>query len=86
MATRPVIDLSIGLFLGEPVTLLDLAGEFHAPPLDDIKVVVRELAPSGLNLALVFGPFAFDDIPVHGLSFHRLKAMRRERPHGQVRF
>jgi hypothetical protein len=65
VTARPIVDLPLGLLLGEAVTLLDLAGKLDTAALDDIEIVIREFAPLCLGLALVLGPLAFDDIPVH---------------------
>jgi hypothetical protein len=65
----PGRDLLLGLVLGHAITFLDLAGQLGATTLDDVEVVVGELAPLRLDLALELLPVAFDAIPVHVMSF-----------------
>src|SRR5438132_12286466 len=62
---QPSVDLALGLVLGEAVTLLQSSGQFLALALDHIEVIVGELAPFLLNLALELLPVAFDTIPIH---------------------
>jgi predicted alpha/beta-hydrolase family hydrolase len=47
------------------ITFLDLAGEFLALAFDDIEVVVCEIAPLLLRLALELLPISFHAIPIH---------------------
>jgi hypothetical protein len=65
LATVPVVDVFLGLILCVAVTLLDLTFELVALAVDDVKIVVRELAPLFLDLALDLLPVTFDAIPVH---------------------
>src|SRR5205085_12704418 len=64
---EPGIDLPLGLVPRHAVTLLQTAGEFRALALDHVHVVVGELAPFLLNLALELFPVAFDAVPIHRL-------------------
>jgi hypothetical protein len=49
---RPLVDLALHLFLGLAVALLQPAGEFGALALDHVEIVIGELAPFLLGLAL----------------------------------
>src|SRR5262249_12465850 len=62
---HPLVDLLLGLLLLVAVALLQAAGEFLALAVDDVHVVVSELAPLLTQLAFGLGPVAFDLIPVH---------------------
>ena len=64
-AFAETFDLLLGLVLGDPVLLLDLADELVALAGDDVDVVVGELAPLLLHLARELLPVAFDAVPVH---------------------
>src|SRR5215468_6768209 len=65
---QPGVDFALGLVPGVAVALLQTAGELSALALDDIQIVVGELAPFLLHLALELLPIAFDTIPVHASS------------------
>jgi hypothetical protein len=41
----PVVDVLFGLILRETVSLLDLPLQLLAPAVDDVEVIVGELAP-----------------------------------------
>jgi hypothetical protein len=45
--------------------LLKATLELNAVALNDIKIVISQLAPLGLGLATNFFPFSFDLIPIH---------------------
>src|SRR5690606_22946310 len=62
----PGVHLALGLVPGDAVALLHTAGELVALAGGDVEVVVGELAPLLLRLALELLPVAFDAIPVHG--------------------
>ncbi len=62
---QPGIDLLLRLVLGDAVSILQTPGKFHALALDDVKIVVGELAPLLLGLALERLPVSFDPIPIH---------------------
>src|SRR5882757_6787865 len=64
-ALEPGIDLALRLVPRNAVALLQPAGELLALALDHIEVVVGELAPLLLSLALELFPVAFDTIPIH---------------------
>src|SRR5262245_60377494 len=64
-ALEPAVDLALGLVLRHAVALLKPAAELHALTLDDVKIIVGELAPLLLNLAPELFPIAFDTIPIH---------------------
>src|SRR3954452_12248189 len=61
----PVVHLALGLVLRDAVTLLDPAYELVALAPHLIELVVRDLAPLLLHLALQLFPVAFDAFPVH---------------------
>jgi len=46
---------------------LDFAFELLAFAVDDVKVVIGELSPLFLDLALHLLPVSFNPIPVHGV-------------------
>src|SRR5690606_25292546 len=64
----PVLDLTLGLVLGNAVTFLNLARELVALAGDDVEVVVGQLAPLLLDLALHLLPVTFDAVPIHGVA------------------
>ena len=61
---QPGVDLTLGLVLGNAVSLLDPTNQLDATALDEIKVIIRELAPLLLNLATELLPIAFDSVPI----------------------
>ena len=66
LAGEPVATIgSGGIFLRLAVALLDAARELGAATLDDVEVVIGQLAPLGLHLALELLPVSFNLIPVH---------------------
>src|SRR6266581_7452373 len=64
-AFEPSVDLALGLVLGHAIALLESAAELAALAFDYVEVVVAELPPLLLNLALERLPTAFDTIPIH---------------------
>jgi hypothetical protein len=67
--------LALGLVPRHAVALLKAAAEFRALTLDDVEIVVGELAPLLLSLAFELFPIAFNSIPIHRaspVSFSRL--------------
>ncbi|KQV38641.1 hypothetical protein ASC96_25200 [Rhizobium sp. Root1204] len=48
---RPFVDLALGFLFFDAVANLNPASQFLAAAIDDIKVVIRQLAPLGLGLA-----------------------------------
>jgi hypothetical protein len=74
-AFEPGIDLALGLVSRHAVALLKPAAELRALTLDDVEIVVGELAPLLLSLAFELFPIAFNSIPIHRaspVSFSRL--------------
>jgi hypothetical protein len=67
-AFEPGIDLALGLVPRHAVALLKPAAELHALTLDDVEIVVGELAPLLLSLAFELFPIAFNSIPIHRVS------------------
>ena len=63
---QPAVDFGLCIFLGLAVVLLDLSSEFLAASLDDVEIVIGELALLLLGLALELFPATFNLIPVHG--------------------
>src|SRR6185369_10380833 len=57
---RPAIQLALRLFLGDPVSLLDLADELVLLAGDVVEVIIRELRPLLLRLAADLLPIACD--------------------------
>lgn len=69
MAGKPVVDLALGFVFGLAVAFLQLARELFPVAANDVQVVIGELAPVLLDLALELFLIAFDLIPVHGDPF-----------------
>src|SRR5262245_28287551 len=67
LAGEPVIHVPADLVLGQTVTLLNLALELVAASVDDVEVIVGELAPLFLDLAFDLLPVPFYAIPIHYL-------------------
>src|SRR5690349_4930883 len=84
---EPGIDVLLGFVLGIAVTFLQTAGELGALALDHIEVVIRELAPFLLYLALERLPVTFHAVPVHVLLPWCCAELRRSRgQHGANAF
>ena len=66
-AVEPSVDLALGLVLGHAIALLKSAAELCALAFDHVEVVVGELTPFLLDLALERVPIAFDTIPIYRL-------------------
>src|SRR5260370_38839258 len=62
---EPVVHVLVDLILGEAVALLKLALELVAPALDDVEIVVGELAPFLFGGALELFPVSLDPVPIH---------------------
>src|SRR5262249_46078124 len=83
---HPVVDRLLGLLLLIAVALLQAAGEFLALAVDDIDVVVGELAPLLAQLAFRLGPVAFNLTQVHrGTPTFMNKPTGRNDPRPQSR-
>jgi hypothetical protein len=67
-AFEPGIDLAFGVVPRHAVALLKPAAELRALTLDDVEIVVGELAPLLLSLAFELFPIAFNSIPIHRVS------------------
>src|SRR5580704_6419379 len=61
----PVRDLALGFFLGDAVSLLDLAYEALMLAGDHIEIVIGQLAPLLTNRSLHLSPLAFNLLRVH---------------------
>src|SRR5690606_36808830 len=57
--------LALGLVLRDAIGLLDLPRQLDTPSGDDVGLIVGEIAPPCLDLALELLPVACDDVPVH---------------------
>src|SRR4051812_16028185 len=66
LAIEPAVDLGLRLVLGVTVVLLEAAFELVTLAVDDVQVIVGELAPLFLGLASELFPVSFDTIPIHG--------------------
>src|SRR5215467_2228712 len=64
---EPVVHVLAGLVLGQTIALLKLALELIAAAVDDVEVIVGELAPLLLDPAFDLLPVSFHAIPVHYL-------------------
>src|SRR5262249_62028189 len=64
---EPVVHVLAGLVLGHAIALLNLALELIAAAVDDVEVIVSELAPLFLYLAFDLLPISFHAIPIHYL-------------------
>ena len=62
---KPRIDILAGLVLGIAVSPLERAFELITFAVDCADVVVRQLAPFLLDLALHLLPITFHSVPVH---------------------
>src|SRR5262245_31982338 len=62
------VHLALDVFLRVPIALLDLATKLIEPAVDGHQVVVRELTPLRLDLALQLCPLAFECVLVHDVS------------------
>src|ERR1700694_5226121 len=63
--SQPAVDLPLGFIALNAVTLLDPADELGALALDQIEIVVGELAPLLLRFAFYLLPVSFHAVPVH---------------------
>src|SRR5262249_212012 len=62
---QPGVDFLLSLVLGVTVTLLQTSSELLALALDDVEIVVGELAPLLLGLTLELLPVSLHAIPIH---------------------
>src|SRR5262245_2278630 len=60
----PIVHFATDLIGAVTVAVLDLAFEIFSPPLDRVEVLVRQLRPFLLDLALDLLPVALDAVPV----------------------
>src|SRR5262245_45985221 len=61
----PLLDLTLGLVLGNAIPLLYAANQLVLLPVDGRQVIVGQFAPLLLHLAGKLLPVPFDSIPVH---------------------
>src|SRR5262249_46071671 len=64
-ALLPFAELLLCFVLGDSVALLDLADQLVLLAADVVEVVIVELTPLLLDLALELFPIAFDPVPIH---------------------
>src|SRR5262245_5487637 len=65
----PFAHFTLSLVAGDPVRFLELAHQLVALAGDDIEIVIGQLAPLLLELALHLLPVAFHTVPIHKNSF-----------------
>src|SRR6476620_6322066 len=66
----PRVDVAPHTVAFPTITLLELAFQLIALPVDRGEIIVSELAPLFLDLAFDLLPIAFDSVPIHfGLLF-----------------
>src|SRR5271170_3160514 len=65
LRAHPGADFALGLGLGEAVALLQPVGQFVAPAVDAGDVLVGQLDPVELELALELQPVALNLVPTH---------------------
>src|SRR5690349_14057142 len=68
LPVEPVVHFFRRLVLGVAVALLQPALKLVLPAVDDIEIVIGQLAPLLLDLALDLLPVSFDAVPVHCVS------------------
>src|SRR5437016_1697805 len=71
----PAFDLTLSLFAGVAIALLELAHQDLAVALDLIDFILGELAPLLPHLPLELSPLAFQRVTVHVTSIRRGKPM-----------
>src|SRR5262249_10326056 len=62
---RPILDLTLGLVLGDAVALLDTTHELVLLAVYGRNVIVRQFTPMLFHFAGELLPVAFNAIPVH---------------------
>ena len=65
----PIGELLLRFILGDAVRFLDLAGEVIPLARNHVELVIGELAPLLLDIALELLPVAFDAVPFISVSF-----------------
>src|SRR5688572_26133202 len=65
---RPFLDLPLGLLFGDAIAFLNDASKLLIATFQTGKIIVREVAPLLLHLALHLVPVTLDLIPVHHAS------------------
>src|SRR5690242_111808 len=63
----PLCNLFLRFLARDAISVVDAADQLLAIAGDDVEVIIGELAPLLLGLALEDLPIAFDAIPVHGV-------------------
>jgi len=61
--------LLFGFILADAMAFLNLAQQFFTLAGNHVELIVGQLAPLRLNLALELFPVTFGDIPVRGFKF-----------------
>src|ERR1700737_2179280 len=75
---QPAVDLSLGFIALNTVALLNPADELGTFALDQIEIVIGELAPLLLHFAFYLFPISFQAIPVHGSLLLELGPVRED--------
>src|SRR5436190_1044475 len=75
---QELIQFLLRFFAVVAVALLELADQLLGFALDLSQIVVGELAPAGLDVALHLSPFALENVAVHvaSLEFERTGSAR----------
>jgi hypothetical protein len=68
----PGVNIALDLIPRLAVALLDLAFELVATSVDDVQVIVGELAPPLLDFALDLLPVSFNAVPIHDKTSQEL--------------
>ena len=66
----PLVNLSVGLFLGEAIFLLEFSSQNVPAAIDLQEFVIRQLAPLLLDFAAELLPLASDLFPLIGRLRH----------------
>jgi hypothetical protein len=65
ICAEELLELFLGFFLRDAVTLLQLANQLLASPFDDLEVIVGQFSPLFLDLAFELPPVSADSIFIH---------------------
>jgi hypothetical protein len=77
LTTIPVIDVLLGPIFLVTIALLDFAFQLIALAIDNVQIIVSELAPLFFDFALGLLPVTFDAVPVHDVSSLGLRPCRK---------
>ena len=65
---KPIVHVAARLVLSNAVAFLNFPFQLFALALDNVKIVIGELAPLLLNTTAELLPIARDAIPIHGYA------------------